>query len=120
MPASWQLSEKELSAVGAYVRSLGAVGSEPLAGDPGRGARLYAGQGCAACHIIAGQGRGFGPELTSIGSRRSAAHLRESLTKPSAFVPEEFASVEAVTASGETIRGVRANEDSFTVFGKAI
>jgi hypothetical protein len=47
--------------------------------------------------------------------RRSAAHLRESLTKPAAFVPEEFASAEVMTASGETVRGVRANEDSFTI-----
>ena len=115
MPGAWQLSPHEVVSVAAFVRSLAAVAPETLPGDPARGARVYTEQGCAGCHIVAGQGRGFGPELTTVGTRRSGAHLRESLVNPGGFVPEEFASAEAVTASGETVRGIRANEDSFTI-----
>src|ERR1700751_2069962 len=97
MPGAWMLSPREVSNVAAYVRSLGQVPPEHVAGDPVRGAVVYRSNGCSNCHIIAGEGTGFGPELTAIGARRSAAHLRESLLKPAAFIPEEFNSVEAVT-----------------------
>lgn len=115
MPGAWMLSPREVSNVAAYVRSLGSVPPERLPGDPLRGAVVYRAKGCSGCHIIAGNGTGFGPELTAIGARRNAAHLRESLTRPSAFIPEEFVSVEAVTLSGDAISGIRANEDSFTI-----
>jgi putative heme-binding domain-containing protein len=60
-------------------------------------------------------GSGFGPELSAIGAHRNAAHLREALVKPAAYIPDDFVSAEVVTASNETIRGIRANEDSFTI-----
>jgi hypothetical protein len=47
MPGAWQLNEREVSSVAAYVRSLGAVPPEQLPGDAVRGARVYAVQGCA-------------------------------------------------------------------------
>ena len=39
---------------------------------------------------VAGQGEGFGPELTAIGARRSAAFLRQTMLKPAATLPEGF------------------------------
>jgi cytochrome c oxidase cbb3-type subunit III len=114
MPGAWQLSPREVASVASFVRSLGSVPAEPLPGDAVRGAAVYRAQGCAACHIVRGEGSGFGPELTSIGVRRSAAHLREALTTPGAFVAEEWLAVEAATSAG-AVRGVRANEDSFTI-----
>src|SRR5450432_1631307 len=33
MPGAWQLSPREAASVAAYVRSLGSVAAEPLAGD---------------------------------------------------------------------------------------
>ena len=33
---------------------------------------------------VQGEGEAWGPELTSIGERRSAVYLRESLEKPAA------------------------------------
>lgn len=65
--------------------------------------------------MIAGVGSGYGPELTDIGSKRNVAYLRESVVSPNASVPENFMLVEAVTADGLTIRGIRMNEDSFTI-----
>ncbi len=115
MPEAWYLAEKDVKNVVAYVRSLGTIPAEPVPGDATRGARVYAKGGCANCHIIAGEGRGFGPELTEVGARRSAEYLRECLVKPSAHLPEGFLWVEATPASGETLRGIRANEDTFSI-----
>jgi putative heme-binding domain-containing protein len=115
MPAAWQLSPREVANVAAFVRSLGSIPPEPVPGDPAHGAVLYKTKACDSCHIVQGQGTGFGPELTAIGARRNTAHLREALVNPAAFVPEDFLLVEAVPESGSTVRGIRANEDTFTV-----
>ena len=71
MPGAWQLHPDEIAGVAAYVRTLGALPPETVPGDPARGARVYSSGGCTGCHMIAGQGTGFGPELSAIGSRRS-------------------------------------------------
>lgn len=64
MPGAWQLSPHEVASVAAYVRSLGTVRAEALPGDPGRGAKVYQARGCGSCHILRGEGTGFGPDLT--------------------------------------------------------
>lgn len=115
MPGAWYMSEKGVANVVAYVRSLSAIPAEPVPGDAARGAGVYAKGGCANCHIVAGEGTGFGPELTEVGARRGALYLRECLVKPSAKLPEGFLWVEATTASGEAVRGIRVNEDTFSI-----
>jgi cytochrome c oxidase cbb3-type subunit 3 len=115
MPGAWQLSPREVKSLAAYVRSLGSIPLEPLPGDPSRGQRLFKTKACDTCHMIHGEGSSFGPELTGIGAKRSAAFLRESLVAPEAVVPDEFLLVELVTGSGATIRGVRMNEDTFSI-----
>jgi len=115
MPGAWQLSKREVASVAAYVRSLGTVQPEPLAGDAARGASVYESKGCPGCHIASGKGQGIGPELTDIGARRNGAYLRKTLLKPTDSLPEDFLYVAAVTSSGETVRGIRVNEDSFTI-----
>lgn len=115
MPAFWQLSEREVACVAAYIKTLGSAPLEPVPGDAARGERVYKAKGCSACHMIAGEGSGYGPELTEIGAKRSAPYLRESIVAPEASVPEGFLLVELVTSNGATIRGIRLNEDTFTI-----
>lgn len=115
MPGAWQLSPHEVASVAAYVRKIGAVPPEPVPGDATRGEQIYKSKGCANCHMIDGAGSGFGPELSDIGARRSVAFLRESIVAPEASVPDRFLMVEAITNTGATVRGVRANEDTFTI-----
>jgi cytochrome c oxidase cbb3-type subunit 3 len=115
MPGAWQLNEHEVASVAAYVRSLGAVPPEQLPGDAARGASVYAAEGCASCHMIAGNGEGIGPELSAIGARRNGAYLRQTLLHPAQSPPEGFDYVAAVTSEGATIRGISVNEDSFTI-----
>jgi putative heme-binding domain-containing protein len=115
MPGAWQLNPQEVSNVAAYVLSLGSLPSESLPGDRARGARIYDTQGCAACHMVAGKGEGFGPELTDIGARRNAAHLRRAILQPSSALPPDFVYLAVTPASGAAVRGIRLNEDTFTV-----
>ncbi len=128
MPSS-QLPSSQLAQLAAFVKTLGSIPPERVPGDAFRGAALYAGRGaCASCHTLRGEGRAFGPDLTSIGRLRSAAHLRRSLTDPAAEVPqssvpyrsdvslpENFLFVRATTRDGRTFAGARLNEDAFSI-----
>jgi putative heme-binding domain-containing protein len=116
MPGFWQLNDKEAQQVVAYVRSLGQVAVVKLPGDATRGKALYETKGnCVACHVIRGTGGVSGPELTDIGARRSPAHLREAIVNPNAAVPDGYLVMRVTTADKQTIRGVRVNEDPFTI-----
>ncbi|HEX4946513.1 MAG TPA: c-type cytochrome [Blastocatellia bacterium] len=114
MPDFWQLTDREIRLVAKYVRSLGRTNFVKLPGDATRGQQLYE-NNCANCHMVRGQGGISGPELTEIGLRRSPAYLREAVLNPNATLPEGFLVVRVVTADGQTVRGVRVNEDSFTL-----
>jgi cytochrome c oxidase cbb3-type subunit 3 len=115
MPQAWFLSKEEIANVAAYARSLGSVPPETLPGDPARGKAIYARSACSACHILDGEGSGFGPDLTDVGARRGSAHLRQTLQNPAKTIPENFLLVEAITSSGQAIRGIRLNEDTFSI-----
>jgi putative heme-binding domain-containing protein len=115
MPGAWQLHQDEVAAVAVYVRSLGAMPAEVLPGDAERGAQVFAANGCKGCHIVGGEGAAFGPELTAVGSRRAAAFLRQTILKPAATMPLGFQYVAVTPTTGAAVRGIRANEDSFTI-----
>jgi len=128
MPEAWQLSDNEIRMVLQYVRSLGQLGQVTVPGNPDRGRELYASKGaCPVCHIINGEGGAAGPDLSEIGAARGPDFLHEALLRPGASLPvgpatgypwgeyARFLLVKAVTAGGETILGVRLNEDAFTI-----
>jgi cytochrome c oxidase cbb3-type subunit 3 len=115
MPAGWYLGKQDIANTAAFVRTLGNVPKEVLPGNSDRGGTLYHREGCAACHILLGEGVGVGPDLTEIGAKRGAARLRETLRTPVRTIPEGFLLLDAMTPSGERIRGIRLNEDSFTI-----
>src|SRR5512143_3913535 len=116
MPGAWQLTDREIKQVAGYVKSLGRTAIVKLPGDPFKGKQYYDTKGgCSACHIAAGRGGNMGPDLSNIGARRSAAYLREALLDPSAAVPDGFMVVSVTTRDGKKVRGVRSNEDSFTI-----
>lgn len=115
MPEAWFLDDQDVANVAAFVRSLGQIPPEPVPGNAARGEAVYAKRGCAGCHVLDGVGAGYGPELTDIGDRRSAAFLKRAVSNPSAALPQDFVFVKATTASGERIEGIRVNEDTFTI-----
>ncbi len=104
---TWQLA--------AFVRTLNSAGGERATGNPERGLAIYEKQGCANCHVTAGQGRALGPDLTAIGLQRGPTYLTESLVAPAARVPEGHVVVTARPKTGAAVRGVRVSEDAFWV-----
>ncbi len=114
IPGFWQLNEREVRQVAAYVRSLGRVQNVKLAGNATRGQALFE-KNCANCHVVRGKGGVSGLELTEIGARRGAAYLRATVTEPNAAVPEGYLVVSVTTADGQRVRGGRVNEDPFTI-----
>jgi len=117
MPAFSDFTSEELGQIIDYLHSLSknATRQDQIPGDPHKGQLVYETNGCAGCHRIAGQGSIFGPELTRIGAARSIEYLRESITKPSADIPEAFEGVTVVEKDGKRIRGIRINEDTFSI-----
>lgn len=116
MPGAWQLTDGEAMQIARYVMSIGRTRIVKLPGDAARGRVLYETKGnCASCHIIHGAGSSFGPELTDVGARRSPDYLREKLRRPGESLPAGFLVVRVTTRDGKTIRGIRVNEDTFTI-----
>lgn len=116
MPA-FDLGADEVSQITEYLRGLtkNATRQDQIPGDAQAGKQIYAKSGCIGCHRVDGQGSIFGPELTRIGASRSIEYLRESIVKPSADVPEMFQGVSAVMKDGKRVRGIRINEDTFSL-----
>jgi cytochrome c oxidase cbb3-type subunit III len=126
MPRVRRMTDTELNSLALYVRSLGRVHGAVPKGDPEDGKAVYAKLGCSSCHTIAGEGGSFGPELTNIGAFRAADYLRQAIVDPGATLPRgvmtvpgrgfpEYLPVRVVTRDGQEVRGIRVNEDSFSI-----
>lgn len=114
MPA-FSFSGLQIWELVTHVRALGiAHGASENRGDPTAGAAIFRAN-CSRCHRAAGEGGLSGPDLTAIGARRSHAELRESIGNPDAQVASEYWSVAATMSAGQTVRGVRLNEDTFSI-----
>jgi putative heme-binding domain-containing protein len=118
MPSFTDLGDDDLTQLLEYLRSLqhqNSSSQQNLPGDAAKGMQTYAKSGCAGCHRIGEQGSVFGPDLSRIGASRSVEYIRESILKPSADIPEAFEGVTAVLKDGKRVRGVRVNEDTFSL-----
>ena len=126
MPRVRRFTESEAGQLVAYIRSLGRVAEAKAPGDPKKGASIYRSLGCASCHIINGQGGNFGPDLSDVGFMRGPTYLSQSIVDPGAALPKgvlqvpsrgyaEYLPLRIVTKQGGEVRGIRVNEDTFTI-----
>jgi putative heme-binding domain-containing protein len=126
MPRVRRMTEEEVDQLVAYVRVLGRGASTPITGNAQRGNAAYQRLGCATCHVIGGQGGVLGPDLTKVGQRRSGNYLRQVILEPGKVKPKgstgillngfsEYLPVSVVERNGREVRGIRVNEDSFTI-----
>jgi putative heme-binding domain-containing protein len=90
------------------------VPSAPATGDAESGERLFRAN-CSSCHVVNGRGGQLGPDLSRIGSARPRAGLVRKLRGASDLIRPGYEPVTLVTRDGERIRGVRKNEDEFSI-----
>jgi putative membrane-bound dehydrogenase-like protein len=95
-----------------YVEAMG-----PLAGDAARGRAVFA-RVCAVCHRLDGVGVTFGPDLASLADR-SRPYLATHILDPNRVVEPSYMLYIAVTAGGQSVAGILAEEsgDSVTMLG---
>jgi putative heme-binding domain-containing protein len=114
MPSS-NAQDDEIWKLLAYLRSLGTPGaSSNTGGNSENGARVFKAN-CSTCHVVNGVGGRLGPDLSRIGASRSRSALTREIRTPSEYIRQGYEPVTLVTRTGDRIRGVRKNEDSFSV-----
>jgi putative heme-binding domain-containing protein len=101
----------------AFLKKLGSAGPmEKAPGDAPAGQRVFEGKGgCLTCHTAGHGGGSVGPDLSEVGARRNLKYLEESLVKPEADVPIRYRGIQVITKAGQTIAGVRINEDDLSI-----
>ena len=76
-------------------------------GKADRGQAVFAGVGtCAKCHVVNGEGRMVGPDLSGIGAKLSKEALYESILAPSSAISHNFESWTALLEDGRSISGL--------------
>jgi len=113
MPATNALDD-DIWKVLAYLRSLSTPASPSPSGNAGNGEKVFK-VSCSGCHRVNGVGGRLGPDLSRIGAARSRAALTREIRTASEYIGPGFEPVTLVTPRGERIRGVRKNEDSFSI-----
>jgi putative heme-binding domain-containing protein len=122
MPAS-AAPDAEIQALVAYLKSLGtapAPSRDPTRSGGAPSAVLAAGESrfwstCGGCHRIGTRGGRLGPDLTRIGVTQSPDALTTSIRDASRAITPGFQSVTLVGRDGARRRGIRKNEDAFSV-----
>ena len=99
----------------AYLRSLTGGVRVEVPGDPRAGAAVYARADCAGCHMIEGVGGTDGPDLSTIGSRRSPEELLSDLIAPDERVQPDWWRMRVTHADGTRIEGRRMGEGTYSV-----
>jgi putative heme-binding domain-containing protein len=101
----------------AYLRTLsGPASAEEARGNAQNGESLFWGKAtCGQCHMVRGRGGRLGPDLSRIGVTRSRTALIQEIRTPSGLFTDGFWPVTVVARDGRRIRGVRKNEDPFSL-----
>ena len=86
--------------------------------DASRGRIVYQ-KTCAACHLLYGEGRKIGPDLTG-SNRANLDYLLLNSVDPSYDVPAAYKMVSIVTTDGRAVNGVLAEEDGTRVILKTV
>lgn len=116
MPAfAARYESDDLWRIVTYVRSLAGRGKAAVTGDREAGRQLFWDKGrCGQCHMVDGKGGRMGPDLTSVGRRRSLAYLKESIINPNADVTPGYNTVTVVAKDGKKFVGVERGFDDFS------
>src|SRR5437773_4568900 len=109
-----RVSDRDIWQVLAYLDTLKAAPSTPASGDAQNGERIFRAN-CSSCHMVNGRGGQLGPDLSRVGSARPRAGLSSKVRGTNPLIRPGYEPVTLVTRGGERIRGVRKNEDEFSI-----
>ncbi len=87
-------------------------------GDPEKGLLVFKKAGtCATCHVVNGEGKQVGPDMSEIGAKLSKTAMYESILFPSSAISHNYEMWRITTEEGEMIDGVLQSEtaDSITL-----
>ena len=100
----------------AYLRSVSGGERVAVAGNTSAGERLFRGKGdCSGCHVIDGEGGRQGPELSTIGGRRSPDELLSDLVDPDERVEPRWWTMRVTHLDGTRVEGLRMNEGTYSL-----
>ncbi|MEY4829958.1 MAG: hypothetical protein RLZZ562_1754 [Planctomycetota bacterium] len=89
--------------------------------DLQNGRNLFYATGCAGCHRFSGEGKGVGPDLTSLGNKFSADDVLEAILEPSKVVSDQFAGAVLTKKDGSTVFGrVSRREDDGSIVHEVV
>jgi putative heme-binding domain-containing protein len=107
--------DDEIWKILAYVRTLAAPApTDPPRGDAQKGQQVFRAN-CASCHQVNGVGGRLGPDLSRVGAARSRQMMIRQIRGAVEDFRQGYAPVTLTTPEGQTIRGVKKNEDLFSV-----
>ena len=108
-------SDLDIWRILAYLKTISASAPSAAApGSAGAGRSLFAGN-CLGCHKVGESGGSLGPDLSRIGASRARAAMARQIRGSVGDFRTGYAPVTLTTPSGEEIRGVKKNEDLFSV-----
>jgi putative heme-binding domain-containing protein len=86
-------------------------------GDAAAGHSLFASEKaqCSKCHVVNGQGKEVGPNLSEIGSKLSKDALYLSILDPSAGVSFNYETSQIVTSEGQVLQGIIVSDTAEAV-----
>ena len=109
-----QTPDSQIWEILTHLRTLTTGAPESVQGNAENGARLFQAN-CAGCHMVNGKGGRLGPDLSRIGAARSPSALAAKIRNPNRGFVAGYRPVTLVTSDGRRIRGLRKNEDAFTI-----
>jgi putative membrane-bound dehydrogenase-like protein len=78
-----------------------------IKGNANNGKLIFAKQGtCANCHVVNGEGKEVGPNLSEIGKKLSKEALYESILYPSAGISHNYETHILETKRGDVVQGI--------------
>jgi putative heme-binding domain-containing protein len=115
MPANPRINDLEAWQILAYLRTLAAPApTDPPRGNAGNGEQLFRTH-CAACHMVNASGGRLGPDLSRVGTARSRDAIVLRIRRGLETFSQGYEPVTLTPEGGQPIRGVKKNEDLFSV-----
>jgi cytochrome c oxidase cbb3-type subunit 3 len=109
-----RVPDREIWQILAYLGTLRPAPGATASGDAQNGERIFR-VNCGSCHMVNGRGGQLGPDLSLVGSARPRPVLLNKLRGTSDNIRPGYEPVTIVTREGQRIRGVKKNEDEFSI-----